>query len=256
MPDHACDRGAVRLDPDASRSQAYQADEDVRSRGSGFWLAGRFGRSPAGPDAHSFDHRGRKEDQRGCYGTQAHRYERDARSGSGIRSGEWWRRIETERFRHVMPPENLKVDGVPAEYPDDAADPPQPSHPLTPVAAGAAWIWSITDAGCRPAHRPCRMIAADCRVKTGKMSVLVNPDPETRWGLRLGRRAGPIRASRDGRIVELGLHCRVNHAFGKRGAHHNRGEHPATDLNTPPMRQMSTTPNWCRRSSASGKYLA
>lgn len=28
-----------------------------------------------------------------------------------------------------MPPENLKVDGVPAEYPDDAADPPQPSHP-------------------------------------------------------------------------------------------------------------------------------
>jgi hypothetical protein len=27
-----------------------------------------------------------------------------------------------------MPPENLKVDRVPAEYPDDAADPPQPSH--------------------------------------------------------------------------------------------------------------------------------
>jgi hypothetical protein len=24
MPDHACDRGAVRLDPGASRSQAYQ----------------------------------------------------------------------------------------------------------------------------------------------------------------------------------------------------------------------------------------
>ncbi len=60
------------------------------------------------------------------------------------------------------------------------------------------------------------MIAADCRVKTGKMSVLVNPDPdpETRCGLRLGRRAGPIRASREGRIVELGLHCRVDHAFG------------------------------------------
>jgi len=128
MPDHGGDRGAAHLDPGASRSPPYQACEDVRSRGSGFWLAGRFRRSPAGPDAHSFDHRGRKEDQRGCYGTQAHRYERDARSGSGIRSGEWWRRIETERFRHVMPPENLKVDGVPAEYPDDAADPPQPSH--------------------------------------------------------------------------------------------------------------------------------
>lgn len=41
-----------------------------------------------------------------------------------------------------------------------------------------------------------------------------NPDPETRCGLRLGRRAGPIRASRDGRIVELNLHCRVDHAFG------------------------------------------
>ena len=97
--------------------------------GSGFWLAGRFRRSPAGPDAHSFDRRGRKEDQRGCYGTQAHRHERGARSGAGIRSGGWWRWIETERFRHVMPPENLEVDGVPAEYPDDAADPPQPSHP-------------------------------------------------------------------------------------------------------------------------------
>src|ERR1700685_3886755 len=30
MPDHACDRGAVRLDPGASRSQAYQPDPDVR----------------------------------------------------------------------------------------------------------------------------------------------------------------------------------------------------------------------------------
>ena len=27
MPDHACDRGAVRLDPNASRSQAYQPEE-------------------------------------------------------------------------------------------------------------------------------------------------------------------------------------------------------------------------------------
>ena len=119
--------------PSRSRAPAKNARqvacEEVRSRGSGFWLAGRFRRSPAGPDAHSFNHRGRKEDQRGCYGTQAHRYERGARSGPGIRSGEWWRWVETERFRHVMPPENLKVDGVPAEYPDDAADPPQPSHP-------------------------------------------------------------------------------------------------------------------------------
>jgi hypothetical protein len=31
-----------------------------------------------------------------------------------------------------MPPENLKVDRVPAEYPDDAADPPQPSHRQIP----------------------------------------------------------------------------------------------------------------------------
>src|SRR6266699_61688 len=85
-------------------------------------------RSTTGPNAHSFHHRDRKEDQRGCYGAQAHRYERGARFGSDIRSGRWWRWIETERFRHVVPPENLKVDGVPAEYPDDAADPPQPSH--------------------------------------------------------------------------------------------------------------------------------
>ena len=56
------------------------------------------------------------------------------------------------------------------------------------------------------------MIAADCHVKTGKMSVSVNPGPETRCavcGLATGR-ADP--ASRDGRIVELGLHCRVDHA--------------------------------------------
>ena len=29
MPDHACDRGAVRLDLGASRSQAYQPDPDA-----------------------------------------------------------------------------------------------------------------------------------------------------------------------------------------------------------------------------------
>jgi hypothetical protein len=31
MPDHACDRGAVRLDPGASRSQAYQPEADGTS---------------------------------------------------------------------------------------------------------------------------------------------------------------------------------------------------------------------------------
>jgi len=112
-----------------NRTRTPRSCEDVRSRGSGFWLAGCLrGGVPAGADAHSFDHRGGKEDQRGCYGTQARCYERGARFGSDIRPGRWWRWIETERFRHVMPPENLKVDGVPAEYPDDAADPPQPSH--------------------------------------------------------------------------------------------------------------------------------
>jgi hypothetical protein len=35
MPDHAGDRGAVRLDPGASRSPAYQPDPDIRE------LAGR-----------------------------------------------------------------------------------------------------------------------------------------------------------------------------------------------------------------------
>ena len=85
-------------------------------------------RRTRGHDAHSFHHRDRKEDQRGCYGTHAHGYERGARSGPDIRSGKWWRWIETERFRHMVPPENLKIDCVPAEYPDDSADPPQPSH--------------------------------------------------------------------------------------------------------------------------------
>ena len=73
-------------------------------------------------------HRDRKEDQRGCYGAQAHRFERSARFGLDIGPWKWWWRIETERFRHVVPPENLKIDCVPAEYPDDPADSPQPSH--------------------------------------------------------------------------------------------------------------------------------
>jgi hypothetical protein len=93
-----------------------------------FRLAGRLRRSLAGPAAHSFHHRGRKEDQRGCYGAQAHRFERSACFGPDIGPWRWWWRIETERFRHMMPPENLKIDCVPAEYPDDPADSPQPSH--------------------------------------------------------------------------------------------------------------------------------
>jgi hypothetical protein len=42
------------------------------------------------------------------------------------------------------------------------------------------------------------MIATKCRVKAGKMSDTPDPDPETRCGLRLGRRetspfpAGPL----------------------------------------------------------------
>jgi len=28
----------------------------------------------------------------------------------------------------MVPPENLKIDCVPAEYPDDPADSPQPTH--------------------------------------------------------------------------------------------------------------------------------
>jgi hypothetical protein len=32
MPDHACDRGAARLDLGASRSQAYQPEADVSNR--------------------------------------------------------------------------------------------------------------------------------------------------------------------------------------------------------------------------------
>lgn len=91
-------------------------------------LAGRLRRSPDGLAAHSFHDRGRKEDQRGCYGAQAHRFERNACFGPDICPWKWWRRIETERFRHMVPPENLKVDCVPAEYPDDPADSAQPSH--------------------------------------------------------------------------------------------------------------------------------
>jgi hypothetical protein len=95
---------------------------------SSFRLAGRLRRSLAGPAPNSFHHRGRKEDQRGYYGAQAHRFERSACFGPDIGPWRWWRRIEMERFRHMVPPENLKIDCVPAEYPDDPADSPQPSH--------------------------------------------------------------------------------------------------------------------------------
>ena len=110
-------------------------------------------RSPSGPAAYSFHNRGRKEDQRGCHGTQAHRYERDARLGSDIRSGKWRRRIKTERFRHMMPPENLKIDCVPAKYPDDAADPPQPSHRQI-----SGWLPRLHGSGLS------RMLASDRQV--------------------------------------------------------------------------------------------
>jgi len=38
-----------------------------------------------------------------------------------------------------MPPEDLEVDGVPAEYPDDAADPPEPSH--RPVSGSCGQVY-------------------------------------------------------------------------------------------------------------------
>ncbi len=62
--------------------------------------------------------------------------------------------------------------------PAGTAYPLAPAHAVvrSPVAATAAWIWSITDAGLRPAHRQCRTIVTDRRVKAGKMSA-VNPDP-------------------------------------------------------------------------------
>jgi hypothetical protein len=112
--------GTLALDLSAANEDVARSGSTITSQSSG--------RSITGPRAHSFDHRGREEDKRSCYGTQAHRYERGTRSGLDIRSGKWRRWIETERFRHVMPPENLEIDGVPAEYADDSADPAQPSH--------------------------------------------------------------------------------------------------------------------------------
>ena len=98
------------------------------------------------PDTCSLDRCGGEEYQRGCYGTQAHRYERGARFRPDIRSGRRWRWIETKRFRHVMPPEDLKIDGVPAEYPDDAADPPRPSH--RPVSGSCLCCMDLACHGC------------------------------------------------------------------------------------------------------------
>jgi ribosomal-protein-alanine N-acetyltransferase len=118
---------ALPWKPPEGTSARPAADEDVARSGSTI-ASQSSGRSITGPRAHSFDHRGHEEDKRSCYGSQAHRYERGTRPGLDIRSGKWRRWIETERFRHVMPPENLEIDGVPAEYPDDSADPSQPSH--------------------------------------------------------------------------------------------------------------------------------
>jgi hypothetical protein len=99
--------------------------------------------------SHPFDHRGREEEQRSCYGTQADGYERGARSGLDIRSGKWRRWIETERFRHVMPPENLEIDGVPAEYPDNSANPSEPSD--RQVSGSWHYCMGLVYHWCRPA---------------------------------------------------------------------------------------------------------
>jgi hypothetical protein len=112
------------LRPSPSPSQPSRSASAMRAVRISFRLAGPLRRSPTGPAAHSFHHRGRDEDQRGCHGARAHRYERGARSGPDIRSGTWWRRVETERFRHMMSPENLKIDCAPGEYLYDAADSP------------------------------------------------------------------------------------------------------------------------------------
>src|SRR5260370_10853479 len=49
-----------------------------------------------------------------------------------VRSGEWRRWIEVQRFRHVVPPEDLEIDGEPAPNPDDSTDPLQSSHNQNP----------------------------------------------------------------------------------------------------------------------------
>ena len=155
-------------------------------------VSGRLRRSPAGPDAYSFDHCGREEDQRGCHGTQAHRYERGARFRSDIRSGRRWRWIETKRFRRVMPPEDLKVDGVPAEYPDDAADPPQPSH--RPVSGSCLCCMDLVYHGCWLVT--CSPAMPDDRYRWpregGQDERVGQPGPGDRCGLRLGGRASAL----------------------------------------------------------------
>jgi hypothetical protein len=137
-----------------------------------FRLAGRLRRSLAGPAAHSFHHRGRKEDQRGCYGAQAHRFERSACFGPDIGPWRWWWRIETERFRHMVPPENLKIDCVPAEYPDDPADSPQPSHRQIPGRRSSACeVVSERPTRDRGApNRPGRHAPADEHLRSGRTS--------------------------------------------------------------------------------------
>ena len=161
-------------------------------------LAGRLRRSPAGPDAYSFDHCGREEDQRGCYGTQPHRYERGARFRPDIRSGRRWRWIETKRFRHVMPPEDLKIDGVPAEYPDDAADPPQPSHRL--VSGSCLCCMDLVYHGCWLVTCSSAMPEDRYRLprEGGQDERLGQPGPGTGAGLRLGGRASALVIRRPG----------------------------------------------------------
>jgi hypothetical protein len=80
------------------------------------------------PGPGQFHNRGCHEDQGSNDRTHAHRNKGHACFGLNVRSGNWGRRVEAKRFGHMVPAENFQVDRVPAEYPDDAADPAQPPH--------------------------------------------------------------------------------------------------------------------------------
>jgi len=68
MPDHACDRGTARLDPGASRSQAYQPDEGVSETERQHSVTNadlrRGARSPNPGAARLADHMGRRGKRR------------------------------------------------------------------------------------------------------------------------------------------------------------------------------------------------
>ena len=98
----------------------------------GFVSFSRLNRSPARnlpvPGAGPCRDRGCREDQGRNDRTRAHRDEGCARFGLNVRSGNWGRGAEAKRFGHMVPAENFQIERVPAEYPDDAADPAQPPH--------------------------------------------------------------------------------------------------------------------------------